>query len=93
MTKQARLFISGGSQAVRLPAEFRFADVDAVYVRRNAAGDVVLSRQGPRSYASFMAIRDALGHAPDDFLSASERDQRSQPRDPFAGVDGDREES
>jgi antitoxin VapB len=89
MTKQARLFTNGGSQAVRLPAEFRFADVDTVYVRHNAAGEVILSRQAPRSYATFLATRDALGDLPDDFLSTSERDQRHQSRDPFDGSNPD----
>jgi antitoxin VapB len=39
----AKLFMNGGSQAVRLPAEFRF-EGDEVYVRRDTCtGDVVLS--------------------------------------------------
>jgi antitoxin VapB len=43
MTK-AKLFRTGGSQAVRLPAEFRF-EGDEVDIRRDAAtGDVVLSK-------------------------------------------------
>ncbi len=84
MTKQARIFSHGGSQAVRLPAEFRFTDIDAVYVRRNAAGEVVLSRHAPQSYATFMATRNSLGAPPDAFLSPKERDQRIEDRDPFA---------
>jgi antitoxin VapB len=41
--KIAKLFRNGGSQAVRLPAEFRF-EGDEVYVRRDeATGDVILS--------------------------------------------------
>jgi antitoxin VapB len=43
MTK-AKLFVTGGSQAVRLPAEFRF-DGDEVDTRRDATtGDVVLPK-------------------------------------------------
>lgn len=87
MTKQARLFTHGGSQAVRLPAEFRFSDVVTVFVRRNSAGEVVLSRQAPQPYAMFMAERDALGSLPDSFLSPAERNQSSEPRDPFANID------
>jgi antitoxin VapB len=86
MTKQARIFSHGGSQAVRLPAEFRFADVDAVYVRRNAAGEVVLSRHAPQPYATFMATRNSLGVLPEEFLSQDEREQGSENRDPFADV-------
>ena len=43
MTK-AKLFMTGGSQAVRLPAEFRF-EGDEVDIRRDSrTGDVVLSK-------------------------------------------------
>jgi antitoxin VapB len=43
MTK-AKLFTTGGSQAVRLPAEFRF-EGDEVDIRRDfVTGDVVLSK-------------------------------------------------
>ncbi|HEX7636887.1 MAG TPA: AbrB/MazE/SpoVT family DNA-binding domain-containing protein [Burkholderiaceae bacterium] len=83
MTKQARLFTTGGSQAVRLPAEFRFDGVDAVFVRRNAAGEVVLSARPPSTYAAFMTARDALGPLERDFLSSEERAQHSETRDPF----------
>lgn len=41
---KAKVFVSGGSQAVRLPAEFRF-DTSEVDIRRDpVTGDVVLSR-------------------------------------------------
>ena len=44
--KTAKLFVNGGSQAVRLPAEFRFDGLDEVYVRRDTVtGDVILSAQ------------------------------------------------
>ena len=88
MTKQARIFSHGGSQAVRLPAEFRFNDIDAVYVRRNATGDVVLSRHAPQPYATFMATRASLGALPDAFLSPTERDQLIEDRDPFDDFGG-----
>ena len=43
--KTARLFNNGGSQAVRLPAEFRF-DGDEVFARRDdRTGDVILSKE------------------------------------------------
>lgn len=83
-TAKARLFTNGGSQAVRLPAEFRFTGTETVYVRRNAAGEVVLSARSPSPYAAFMAARDAIGVLDADFLSADERGQRSEPRDPLA---------
>ena len=44
MNPVAKIFQNGRSQAVRLPAAFRF-DVSEVYVRRDpATGDVILSR-------------------------------------------------
>ncbi len=47
--KVAKLFQNGGSQAVRLPAEFRF-EGDEVYVRREEeSGDVVLSIRPERT--------------------------------------------
>ena len=60
--KKAKLFQNGGSQAVRLPAEFRF-DADEVYVTRDeATGDVVLSSREPRAnvWKEFIAFRDSL---------------------------------
>jgi antitoxin VapB len=71
MHKIAKLFMNGGSQAVRLPAEFRF-DVKEVFIRRDSAtGDVVLSRR-PKDWSAFLeAIKDA--DVPPDFLSSAER--------------------
>ncbi len=51
----AKLFVHGGSQAVRLPKEFRFEGTE-VYVRRVGA-EVVLSAKSP---ASAQALLDAL---------------------------------
>ena len=52
----AKLFTHGGSQAVRLPKEFRFEGTE-VFVRR-IGGDVVLSARPP---ADWRAFEDALG--------------------------------
>lgn len=51
----AKLFTHGGSQAVRLPKEFRFEGTE-VHVRR-VGGDVVLSA---RPVADWSAIESAL---------------------------------
>jgi antitoxin VapB len=58
--KTAKLFPNGGSQAVRLPAEFRFEGVDEVYIRRDAAtGEVILSaRPASGAWADFFALRN-----------------------------------
>jgi antitoxin VapB len=86
MSKQARLFINGGSQAVRLPAEYRF-DGDVVFVRRDHnTGDVILSSRPQNTYAQFMQVRNTMGLLPADFLSAAERAQHSELRDPFASL-------
>jgi antitoxin VapB len=42
-TRIAKLFKNGSSQAVRLPAEFRFHGEQVYATRDEATGDVVLS--------------------------------------------------
>jgi antitoxin VapB len=73
---RAKLFNNGGSQAVRLPAEFRF-DTEEVDVRRDAVtGDVVLSKPLVTwdDYFAWVATLDL----PADFLI-----EREQPRDDY----------
>lgn len=68
--RTAKLFVNGGSQAVRLPAEFRFVAANEVYVRRDATtGDVILSAKNPeRSWPEFFELR--AGAAPvEEFLA------------------------
>lgn len=80
-SKTAKLFTNGGSQAVRLPAEFRF-EGDEVYIRRDPrTGNVILSARPEPSWVDFMARRHTFGALPDDFLS--DRVQSTQRRDPF----------
>ena len=82
MTKQAKLFSNGGSQAVRLPAEFRF-DGDQVYVRRDrGTGDVILSNRPHSTWREFMQFRAELGSPDEDLVS--NRGQGVERRDPFA---------
>ena len=55
----AKLFKNGRSQAVRLPAEFRF-DGDEVSIRRDpVSGDVILSPLN-RSFEDWLRQRDRL---------------------------------
>jgi antitoxin VapB len=71
--EKAKVFMSGRSQAVRIPAKFRFSS-NEVYIRRDARnGDIILS-QSPGSLQEIFAALDQLG-VPDDFLSPSERAQ------------------
>jgi antitoxin VapB len=73
MTK-AKLFTTGGSQAVRLPAEFRF-DGSEVDIRRDpVTGEVVLSTP-TRSWDDYFDWARTLG-LPDHFL-----EKRDQPKD------------
>ena len=82
MTKQAKLFTSGGSQAVRLPAEFRFSG-DQVYVRRDrTTGDVILSSRPHSTWREFMAFRAQLGPLEEGLLS--DRGQGIEQRHPFS---------
>ena len=72
MPRIAKLFQNGRSQAVRLPAEFRFEGTE-VFIRQDpATGDVILSRR-PESWESFFKLVAAAG-IPDDFMS--DRDDR-----------------
>jgi antitoxin VapB len=80
MGERAKVFKHGGSQAVRLPAEFRF-DADEVFVSRDPfTGDVILSSK-PADWKEFFALR-AASDVPDDFL-ADRRDAPAQKRELF----------
>ncbi len=64
---KARVFMSGRSQAVRIPAEFRFT-TDEVYMRRDPQnGDLILS-QAPATWEDVYAALDEAGFS-DDFLA------------------------
>jgi antitoxin VapB len=84
MEQVAKLFPNGRSQAVRLPAAFRFS-TDEVYIRQDAAtGEVILSAR-PSTWDSFIAIIDkktATGKL-DDLSVARQAHMPSS--DPFEG--------
>jgi antitoxin VapB len=82
MNQIAKLFQNGRSQAVRLPAAYRF-DASEVFIRRDpATGDVILSRKPATWDGFFSALKEA--DIPADFLDEAERAQVAQDRDPFA---------
>lgn len=86
MTQTAKLFINGRSQAVRLPAAFRF-DAKEVFIRQDpTTGDVILSRK-PADWQSFFGALDTTD-VPEDFLAPAERDQAhgDPDRDPLEGL-------
>jgi len=68
MTTTAKVFMNGRSQAVRLPAEFRFEGTE-VFIERQ--GDAVILRPKPVGWNDFFA---AEPRAPDDFLAEREQE-------------------
>jgi antitoxin VapB len=73
LLEKAKVFMSGRSQAVRIPAQFRFSKSE-VYIRRDPKnGDLILS-QSPASLEEIFAALDEVG-VPEDFLSPRERAQ------------------
>lgn len=88
MKKTARLFMNGRSQAVRLPAEFRFEGKEVNIRRDPATGDVVLSprRKPEKSWRDFWDLVEKLREqAPEEFedFLVDRMDTRPQDRDIF----------
>lgn len=80
MHQTAKIFVTGRSQAVRLPLEFRF-DVSEVFIRRDAlTGDVVLSRKP----TDWQGLLDVVAQNKDEDLLV-ERRQTQARHDPFEG--------
>jgi antitoxin VapB len=74
-TAKARVFMSGRSQHVTIPAEYRFRSTEVSIRRDPRTGDLILS-EGPGDWAEIFAALDAA-HVPHDFLSEGERDRRA----------------
>jgi len=64
--EKARVFKNGRSQAVRIPAEYRFHSAE-VYIRRNPQnGEVILSERPQKpSLNEIFAMMDSAGGAED----------------------------
>ena len=81
MHQTAKIFMTGRSQAVRLPVEFRF-DVEEVFIRRDPdTGDVVLSRR-PKNWDDLI---DLVSKNAGQDLSIPRRQIREL-RDPFSNI-------
>lgn len=81
MKQTAKLFVTGRSQAVRLPRDYRF-EGEEVFIRRDPlTGDVVLSRR-PNSWEGFLVLCETTA-VPADFMTEADRDQGIDERDPF----------
>jgi antitoxin VapB len=82
-TRVAKLFMNGASQAVRLPADFRF-DGDEVFITRDdATGDLLLSKKpGVKVWNEFLEFMSTVD-VPEEFMA--ERPMNSLPgeRDVF----------
>ena len=59
--RTAKLFKNGASQAVRLPADFRFEGGEIYIARDEATGDVLLSsRPGAKTWGDFFALMKSI---------------------------------
>ena len=86
--KIAKLFNTGGSQAVRLPAEFRFSGTDVFIQRDERTGGVILLPRERKTWANFVALREQLRadierEGGGDFMRDRQQPADTQ-RDPFA---------
>jgi len=72
----AKIFMNGRSQAVRLPAEFRFS-VREVFIERQ--GDAVIIRPKPLGWDDFFARPSQV---PEDFM-AERKDLEPEKRELF----------
>jgi antitoxin VapB len=83
MTATAKLFRNGRSQAVRLPAEFRFEGTEVNIRRDPVTGGVLLTEKKPQrtgSWDEFFRLRDAI--PPEELEGFMEdRDQGVHERD------------
>jgi antitoxin VapB len=80
MHQTAKIFVTGRSQAVRLPLEFRF-NASEVFIHRDpVTGDVVLSSK-PKDWQGLL---DAVARNKDEEPLTQRRQSRAR-RDLFAG--------
>lgn len=84
-TRIAKLFKNGASQAVRLPAEFRFEGDEVYATRDEATGDVVLSsRPGAKTWGDFFELLHSI-EVPEDFMAERPMNAVPAERDVFGG--------
>ncbi|NGN41344.1 AbrB/MazE/SpoVT family DNA-binding domain-containing protein [Mesorhizobium sp. CGMCC 1.15528] len=82
-TRKAKLFKNGASQAVRLPAEFRFEGDEIFVTRDDVTGDVLLSsRPGMGAWDEFFKLMKTID-VPSDFMSDRPMNTLPQDRDIF----------
>ncbi|ESQ74329.1 antitoxin [Asticcacaulis sp. AC402] len=81
----AKLFMTGQSQAVRLPKAFRFEGTEVEIRRDDVTGEVIL-RPKRHDWSDFYALADQT-KIPADFLGQEDRLKDDPSVDPFAGFD------
>jgi len=73
----AKVFMTGRSQAIRLPKEFRFEGTEVEIFRR---GDEVILREKPVTVDRLFKV---LAQMPDDFYAEERVDEPPQEREGF----------
>lgn len=84
MIKTAKIFSNGRSQAVRLPASYRFDTKEVFVYKDEETGNVILSRK-PINWDDFFKKFNSRD-VPPDFLSEEERKQQNEKRNPLEGI-------
>ena len=80
MKDTAKLFMNGRSQAVRLPAKYRF-DCDEVYIRKDhETGEVIISERA-KNWDEFFQLLDSV--KPEDDLSIERDFENIEEKDLF----------
>jgi antitoxin VapB len=87
MHKIAKIFNNGRSQAVRLPAEYRFKGKEVFIRQDEKTGDVILSAR-PENWDNFLKLVQNA-EIDDSFLNSEERNQSTKLKDPFSDLDFD----
>lgn len=75
MTKLTTVFMSGNSQAVRLPKEFQVADERLQILR---VGEDIVLRRIPRRMSEVLAL---LQQMPEDFMTQGREDSPPEERE------------
>ncbi|MDR9469470.1 type II toxin-antitoxin system VapB family antitoxin [Marinospirillum sp.] len=74
---EARIFMSGNSQAVRIPRKYR---LDAEVVEIFQRGDELILKPRPRNLGRAFEL---LASMPDDFMQEGRQDEEPQEREAF----------
>jgi antitoxin VapB len=86
-TRIAKLFKNGSSQAVRLPAEFRFRGSQVYATRDEVTGEVVLSDQpGRKAWRDFFKLLRSID-VPADFMTKRPMNRPPRERNIFSNED------